>query len=219
MKKTLAFFLICMGLQVFAQDIADPQVVEGLNIAEERSKLEMLRKSQAADYSAAKKACYQKLAVTTCLEKARQVKNKQDNEIKRLSLVLNDADRRQKASEALGRIDDKQSPEQQAERESQRADRLKRETDKQLQNKDKNQQQLDKEAEKLSKREAHAKHAQEVLQRRQKHQDKLDEAEQSRANHQRKLEAAQLHREQVQKDSAARTPPAAPLPPRPTPSP
>jgi hypothetical protein len=93
MKNTLAFFLICMGLQVFAQDIADPQVVEGLNIAEERSKLEMLRKSQAADYSAAKKACYQKLAVTTCLEKARQVKNKQDNEIKRLSFVLNDADR------------------------------------------------------------------------------------------------------------------------------
>jgi hypothetical protein len=185
-----------------------------LNTIEERANLDRMRKNIDAEYKAAKVACYQKLAVTSCLDKARQAKYKKDNEHKRLSLVLNDVERRQNASKALQRTDDKQSPDQQAERESQRADRLQQQSDRQERHIDTNQKQQDKEAEKSSKRQAHAKHVQEVLERRQKHEDKLKEAAQSRANHQRKLDEAAQHRAQVEKDSAARNPPAQPLPPR-----
>ena len=219
MNKYLVLCFFSLGLQVLAQDAIDPQVVQGLNIADERAQLERMRAKSDAAYSAAKKACYQKLAVTSCLEKARQVKYKQDNEHKRLSLVLNDAERRQKASDALERTEDKQSPEKQADREAQQADRLKQHADTQERNADKNQKQQDKEAEKASKREEHAKHVQEVLERQQKHADKLKEAASARAAHQRKLDDAQQHRTQVEKDSASRNPPAEPLPPRSTPSP
>ncbi|CAN1491274.1 hypothetical protein MCEMIEM12_00198 [Burkholderiaceae bacterium] len=219
MKYIFFFGIFWGGLMAMAQDKPDAQVVQGLNIVDERAKLAQMRSKIDADYSTTKKACYQKLAVTSCLEKARQVKYKQDNEHKRLSLVLNDAERRQNAAEALQRTEDKQSPDQQAERESQRADRLQQQSDRQERHIDTNQKQQDKEAEKSSKREAHAKHVQEVLERRQKHEDKLKAAAQSRANHQRKLDEAAQHRAQVEKDSASRNPPAQPLPPRPSDTP
>lgn len=214
MKKYLMLCLFSLSLQVLAQDAIDPQVVQGLNIEQERAKLAQMRNTINADYTAAKRACYQKLAVSNCLEKARLAKVQQDNEHKRLTLVLNDAERRQNAADALRRTEDKLSPDNQADREAQRADRLKQQSDTQERSAEKNQQQQDKEAEKQSKREEHAKHVQEVLDRQQKHQDKLKQAEQSRANYQRKLEEAQQHRDQVEKDSASRNPPAAPLPPR-----
>jgi hypothetical protein len=216
MKHILFLVFFSWGLLAMAQDQPDAQVVQGLNIAQERAQLDLMRSNHAAAYSAAKKACYQKLAVTSCLEKARQVKYKQDNEHKRLSLVLNDAERRQNAAEALQRTEDKQSPQQQADRETQRQDRLKQRDESLERNADNLQKQADKEAEKTSKREEHAKHVQDVLDRQQKHQNKLKEAAQSRANHQRKLDEAAQHRAQVEKDSASRNPPAQPLPSRPS---
>lgn len=203
------------GLMAMAQDKPDAQVVQGLNILDERAKLAQMRSKIDADYSTTKKACYQKLAVTSCLEKARQVKYKQDNEHKRLSLVLNEAERRQNASQALQRTEDKQSPQQQADRETQRQDRLRQRDESLERNADSLQKQADKEAEITGKREEHAKHVQDVLDRQQKHQNKLKEAAQSRANHQRKLDEAAQHRAQVEKDSASRNPPAQPLPSRP----
>lgn len=214
MKYILFLLIWSWGMLAMAQDKPDSQVVQGLNIAQERAKLDLIRSTHAAEYRAAKKACYQKLAVTSCLEKARQVKNQQDNEHKRLSLVLNESERRQNAAQALSRTEDKQSPQQQADRETQRQDRLKQGEDALERNADNLQKQADKEADKASKREAHAKHALEVLERQQKHQNKLKEAAQSRANHQRKLDEAAQHRAQVEKDSADRQPPAQPLPPR-----
>ena len=219
MKYIFFFGIFWGGLMAMAQDKPDAQVVQGLNIVDERAKLAKMRSKIDADYSTTKKACYQKLAVTSCLEKARQVKYKQDNEHKRLSLVLNDAERRQNAAEALQRTEDKQSPQQQADRETQRQDRLKQRDESLERNADNLQKQTDKEAEKTSKREAHAKHVQEVLDRQQKHQNKLKDAAQSRANHQRKLEEAAQHRAQVEKDNASRNPPAQPLPPRPSDTP
>ena len=71
MKKILSLCMICLGFRVFAQENTEPQIVQGLNIAEERIKLNLLRNTQEAEYRAAKKACYQKLAVTACLDKAR----------------------------------------------------------------------------------------------------------------------------------------------------
>ena len=215
MKYIFFFGIFWGGLMAIAQDQPDAQVVQGLNIANERAQLEQMRAKSDAAYSAAKKACYQKLAVTSCLEKARQVKYKQDNEHKRLSLVLNDAERRQNAAEALQRTEDKQSPQQQADREAQRQDRLQQRDDSLERHADNLQKQADKEAAKASKREENAKHVQEVLERQQKHQNQRKEAAQSRANHQRKLEEAAQHRAQVEKDNASRNPPAQPLPPRP----
>ena len=216
MKYFFFFGIFWGGLMAMAQDKPDAQVVQGLNIVDERAKLAQMRSKIDADYSTTKKACYQKLAVTSCLEKARQVKYKQDNEHKRLSLVLNDAERRQNAAEALQRTEDKQSPQQQADRETQRQDRLKQRDESLERNADNLQKQADKEAEKTSKREEHAKHVQDVLDRQQKHQNKLKEAAQSRANHQRKLDEAAQHRAQVEKDTASRNPPAQPLPSRPS---
>ena len=214
MKSILLFGLMAISLQVFSQENADPAWVGGLNIAQERANLDQMRQSIDAEYKAAKVACYQKLAVTSCLDKARQSKYKKDNEHKRLSLVLNDLERTQNASEALQRIDDKQSPAQQAQRESQRADRLQQQSDRQSRHSEAQQKQQDKEAEASSKRQAHADHVQEVLERRHKHEAKLKEAAQSRAKHQQKLDEAAQHRAQVEKDSASRSPPAQALPPR-----
>jgi hypothetical protein len=212
MKTFLALCLLSLNLQVLAQDAIDPQVVQGLNIEQERAKLEDMRNLANAEYSAAKKACYQKIAVTPCLDRARQTKLAKDNEHKRLNLVLNDAERKQRGVNALNRTEEKQSPEKQSERDDERADRLKQQSETLERNVEKNEKQQEKFRDIEKSRDERAKHVQEVLDRQQKHKDKLKESAQSRANYQRKLDEAQQHRAQVQKDSESRNPPAAPLP-------
>ena len=212
MKFALILSLIC-SLPVLAQVEPDPQVVQGLNIAQERNKLSAMRQQIDADFSTAKKACYQKIAVNACLDRARQVKNQQDNEHKRLSLVVNEADRKQRGANAVKRTDDKLSPDKQAEREDERIDRLNQQLDALDRNADKNAKQQEKRDAVQKNLDERTKHVQEVLDRQQKHQEKLKSAEQARTNHQRKLEEAQQHRAQVQKDNASRERPAAPLPP------
>ena len=219
MKHIFSFVLLFVAQQVLAQDNFEPPLIQGLQIEQERAQLDEMRKQASAQFSAAKKVCYQKIAVTACIDRAKKVKNEQDNEHKRLSLVLNDAQRKQRGINALNRTDEKQSPEKQAEREEQRADRLKQQDEALERNLEKNEKQQEKIDGIQKNRDERAKHVQEVLDRQQKHKDKLNEAQQSRSNYQRKLDQAEQHREQVKKENASRKSPEAPLPPLSTPSP
>lgn len=212
MKYLISLVMVFAALHVMAQESSEPFILQGLHIDEERAQLDAKRKRASDEFKAAKKACYQKIAVTACIERAQQVKNAQDNEHKRLSLILNEAERQQRGANAQRRLDDKQSPEKQAEREEQRADRMRQQSETFERHVDKNEQQQDKINNIQQNRDERAKHVQEVLDRQQKHQEKLRAAQESRDDYQRKLDAAQRHRAQVQADKEARKSGVAPLP-------
>jgi FtsZ-interacting cell division protein ZipA len=78
---------------------------------EARARLEVRRKQQEAYFVAESAACYQRFAVTDCLGKVKSSHYAAMSVLRREEIALNDLERQQKASEALARLADKNTPE------------------------------------------------------------------------------------------------------------
>jgi len=97
----LAFLLAAgLALPAAAQNQQAEEAAERARIASERTRIE-------ADFEQANKACYQKFAVNDCIADARAKRRELLADLRRQELVLNDADRRRRASERLDEIEKK----------------------------------------------------------------------------------------------------------------
>ncbi len=90
-----------------------PQMLEGLDVAKERARIAAARKESDAQLLAQEKLCYQKFAVTPCLEEARAKQRVVTSDLRRQEIALNDAERRRKGAEQMRQIDERLSPEAQ----------------------------------------------------------------------------------------------------------
>jgi colicin import membrane protein len=102
--------LALLPLAALAQD-AQEIGVERERIAAERRRIE-------AELLADEKACYQKFAVTGCIEEARAKRRQVVSDLRRQEIGLNDLERKQRTAERLRELEDKETRqrEQQQER-------------------------------------------------------------------------------------------------------
>ena len=97
----LAFLLAAgLALPAAAQNQQAEEAAERARIASERTHIE-------AEFEQANKACYQMFAVNDCIADSRAKRRELLADLRRQELVLNDADRRRRASERLDEIEKK----------------------------------------------------------------------------------------------------------------
>lgn len=80
------------------------------SLNEARASLEVRRNQQEAHFAAQSAACYQRFAVTDCLSKVKSSHYAAMGVLRREEIALNDLERQQKASEALARLAEKNTP-------------------------------------------------------------------------------------------------------------
>ncbi len=97
--------------------------VQNLN-QQERIRIGQERTQATANFESAREACYQKFAVNTCISKAQAKHREVLANLKRRDVALNDAERKRQGAAQLQKIEDKTSPQQQAEISAQRSEGL-----------------------------------------------------------------------------------------------
>lgn len=116
--RVSAIFLVAicaMNTRANAQNASEPtdpnaqEQVERARIASERAALTKNLELQ-------RQACYQKLAVTPCLNDARDEFNEKMRDLKRQEVALNDMRRKRAAAQRLADVDERNSPQAQLER-------------------------------------------------------------------------------------------------------
>lgn len=107
----LALSLIFVTGWTLAQPVA-PAVVGGLDIEGERSRIQAERMREEARFEQEEAACYARFAVTDCLRGVRVRRSKVMVELRQQDILLNDAQRKQKAQAQLERIAEKAAAQQ-----------------------------------------------------------------------------------------------------------
>jgi colicin import membrane protein len=79
----------------------------------ERERIAKARLSLQAELEQQRQACYQKLAVTPCLNQLRDQHSEQMHDLKRQEVSLNDAKRKKAAADRLRAVDERNSPQAQ----------------------------------------------------------------------------------------------------------
>jgi colicin import membrane protein len=103
--KLLFWVLILLGLPAVSQAQDDDGAkVQRARIAAERSDAEAAFRAQG-------KACYGKFAVNDCLNAARARRREVLADLRRQEMSINDAQRKRKAAEHLGAIEERSTPE------------------------------------------------------------------------------------------------------------
>jgi colicin import membrane protein len=87
---------------------------------QQRTRIAAERRQAHADFDAQKKACYQQLAVTPCINQARDAHNTKIADLKRQEVVLNDGLRKSRAAKRQAELDARNSPEAQLRQAQQR---------------------------------------------------------------------------------------------------
>ena len=77
-------------------------------IAAERERIAAERSRVEAEFSAAQKGCYQRFAVTDCIEAARAKRRDALADLRRQEVALNDMERKARAAERLRRLEERQ---------------------------------------------------------------------------------------------------------------
>ncbi len=90
----------------------------------ERARIKRERTSATQELAAQRQACYQKLAVTPCLNEARDAHNEKARDLKRQDVALNDAQRKRAAADRVKALDQRNSPEAQLKRAQERGKAL-----------------------------------------------------------------------------------------------
>ena len=80
------------------------------SMAAERLRIEQERKREENRYAQEEAACYQRFAVTDCLREVRVRRRATFEDLKRQEIVLNDAERKNRAAEQVKRAEEKASP-------------------------------------------------------------------------------------------------------------
>jgi colicin import membrane protein len=98
--------------------------------AAEKSRIGQERRAADATFKTEEKACYQKFAVTDCVNEARAKRRVKLSDLHRQEVAVNDAERKRKGAERQREIDERTAPAKEAdkatEREKNLADRKKR---------------------------------------------------------------------------------------------
>lgn len=79
----------------------------------ERQRINGERASLKTQLEKQRQACYQKLAVTSCLNEARDLHNDKMRDLKRQEVALNDVQRKRAAADRVGAVDERNSPQAQ----------------------------------------------------------------------------------------------------------
>jgi colicin import membrane protein len=88
---------------------------------QERQRIEQERKQVQAEHDAKRVQCYQRLAVTACVNAARDERNTKLSDLKRQEVTLNDLQRKRRAAERVGAMEKQTSPQAQEAQALQRA--------------------------------------------------------------------------------------------------
>jgi len=115
MKSALFFFVfIFAACAAFAQTRTDDLGVKDASpesIGAQRSRIQSERVREEAAFSQAQVACYQRFAVTDCLNALRKHRRSALDALRREEVKLNDLERQRKAKEQLEQIRQKSAPE------------------------------------------------------------------------------------------------------------
>ncbi|MSQ56071.1 MAG: hypothetical protein EXR35_00705 [Limnohabitans sp.] len=95
----------------------DSQIIKGIDVTQERKKLEQQKTAANDLLKTENKICYSKFAVNDCKVSAKQKNTAALNEIRRQEIILNDIERKKKAGGAIDRYEEKMSLEKALENE------------------------------------------------------------------------------------------------------
>ena len=189
--------------------VPEPVVQERARIASERSQAEMR-------FATEEKSCYGTFAVNSCVEDARKRRRGTLAGLRALELSLNDAERKRETTQRLKKLEDRASPEKQAQAAAERAKAV---ADQQL----RETRTAEENAARSAKANRSADPAHERGARDTRHQPRVKTPPQQKAvdtadnqrRHRQRTEEAAAHRAQVEKRMAERTKRSSPLPPQP----
>ena len=210
----LSSLMVAHAQQTAVSPSASVETIQGIDVDAERQRIRRERAKSEEDYKRALKACYQTFAVNRCKQQALDLKIQNDNALRQQDIVLNDAVRKQRSDQALQRIEEKNSAEQQFKEQEERDQRRNAYLDKLQENLEKNEKQLQKQDEVEANRERYQQRLDDIQERRRVMAEKAAQAAKKREENDRKQQEAQKHRQSVQRDAAERKPdvPGLPLP-------
>jgi colicin import membrane protein len=206
MKKLLLLLcLTCFGFGALAQDEAA--------VAAQRARIKSERNQVEAEFGARQKQCYAKFAVNDCLNAAKSQRREKLADLRRQEISLNDAERKRKAAERSGSLEERASPDKQEAEAQRRARAAAQENDRKLRAAEKATQRASDEALGVKPGERR-KDAEEAARRKaEAQQQKASEAQRNAIRYQQRQNDAQAHRQAVEKELAdKKSAPAKPLP-------
>lgn len=103
-----------------ASEVPSDEASHALDVARERSRIQVERAQQEALYQAQVTQCYTRFAVTDCIRQARLQQRAVMEPLRRQEVMLNDAERQRKAQEQLKQITEKAPDQRVAEEEVRR---------------------------------------------------------------------------------------------------
>jgi len=206
MKKPLllALFSVCVCLGARAQE--EP------GVAAQRARIASERKEAEAAFTARQKQCYLKFAVNDCVKAAKSQRREKLADLRRQEISMNDAERKRKAAERSGTLEERSSPEKLEAEAQRRAKAAAQENDRKA-----------RAAEKATRRASeelpvksgeHRKDPEEAARNKAEAQErKANEAASNAIRYRQRLSDAQAHKEAVEKQlSDKKDPPAKALP-------
>ena len=104
MRVWLAMAILLGTAGAWAQDDA----FYGLpSVAQERARIDTLRRQQTAEFNAQERACHDRFAVVDCTNQVNKRRRAMQSELKRQEASLHDTERRQRGAEQLKRTEEK----------------------------------------------------------------------------------------------------------------
>ena len=191
----------------------DPQIIKGIDVTQERKKLEQQKMHTNDLFKNETKICYSKFAVNDCKATAKQKNITTLNEIRRQEIILKDIERKKKAGDAIDRYEEKMSFEKALENEKNRQKLLDAQYERE-QNLKKKQEDAEKkkqdESSNIQNKNAQIKSVQD----KEANQDqKINNAGSERSKYEKKLLDAQEHKKSVlDRNASRRDTPSDPLP-------